>query len=501
MKTDAAEVRSDADAPDRDPATRERSGDPAAQIADPFAVDLFAARRAPADLPALSEAAPLFAAWHAKLPRTNVEQARLSLAVTRLPPSYADSIAEAIERTLARLTRRAAEDVRLTIVDLREAELAAEAQAHAADAGAQIAVEFGIEPAAYGVTIEMTTEFARRLVGVVLGDDGEDSHTRRDLSVVETAVAEFVCLNAARAANRVTGEPLWRLKRIGGRHETDARHAHARGYVIAVRVAIGTKHEAGAHEGIAHEKAAPDAAPPTIGVVRCYVPAAALDALDAVAGKLLHKPRDARDLPARFGRIAPYVRTRIAVGETTLAASDVAGLEAGDVVLVDRPEVRWRAAGEHLRIEGDVRVRIGDGGVVIAGNVGGAAARRQVEANVQGLIDAQPPMLLRLARIEAGAKTNEAQENVTMDEMKEGGAGSAEDSGVLENLLLTVRVELGARRFTLDQLANLRPGQIVELGCRATDPVELTTENGAVARGELIDIEGRLGVRVTRVLV
>ena len=72
---------------------------------------------------------------------------------------------------------------------------------------------------------------------------------------------------------------------------------------------------------------------------------------------------------------------------------------------------------------------------------------------------------------------------------------------MLENLVLTLRVELGARRFTLDELAALRANQIIDLGCRATDQVDLTTENGIIARGELVDIEGRLGVRVTRVLV
>ena len=90
-----------------------------------------------------------------------------------------------------------------------------------------------------------------------------------------------------------------------------------------------------------------------------------------------------------------------------------------------------------------------------------------------------------------------------MEEMKqdEAAADSAPGTGVLEGLLLTVRVELGARRLTLDDLANLRAGQIIELGCRATDPVDLVTENGTVARGELVDVEGRLGVRITRVLV
>ena len=67
------------------------------------------------------------------------------------------------------------------------------------------------------------------------------------------------------------------------------------------------------------------------------------------------------------------------------------------------------------------------------------------------------------------------------------------------SLLLTVHVELAARRIRLDELAQLRPGQVIELGCKATDPVDLVTEERRVARGELVDIEGRLGVRITQV--
>jgi type III secretion system YscQ/HrcQ family protein len=77
---------------------------------------------------------------------------------------------------------------------------------------------------------------------------------------------------------------------------------------------------------------------------------------------------------------------------------------------------------------------------------------------------------------------------------------AAEGALALDELLLTVRVELGARRISLDELARMRAGQVLELGCRATDPVELIAEDRRIARGELVDIEGRLGVRITQLL-
>ncbi len=70
----------------------------------------------------------------------------------------------------------------------------------------------------------------------------------------------------------------------------------------------------------------------------------------------------------------------------------------------------------------------------------------------------------------------------------------------LDGLMITVRVELAARMLRLDEVGMLRAGQILELGCAATDLVSLSVEGHRIARGELVDIEGHLGVRLTQVL-
>jgi type III secretion protein Q len=71
---------------------------------------------------------------------------------------------------------------------------------------------------------------------------------------------------------------------------------------------------------------------------------------------------------------------------------------------------------------------------------------------------------------------------------------------LLDGLMITVRVELAARTLRLDEVGLLRAGQILELGCTATDLVNLCVEGHRIARGELVDIEGHLGVRLTQVL-
>jgi type III secretion system YscQ/HrcQ family protein len=66
---------------------------------------------------------------------------------------------------------------------------------------------------------------------------------------------------------------------------------------------------------------------------------------------------------------------------------------------------------------------------------------------------------------------------------------------------VTLTVELGRVNLTLAQLADLKPGDVVELARNSRAPVELTSNGRLVARGELILIDTDLGVRVTSVFL
>ena len=66
---------------------------------------------------------------------------------------------------------------------------------------------------------------------------------------------------------------------------------------------------------------------------------------------------------------------------------------------------------------------------------------------------------------------------------------------------VTLTIELGRVSVPLSRLADLKPGDVLELGRHAREPVELTSGGRLVARGELIQIDTELGVRVTNVLL
>ena len=69
-------------------------------------------------------------------------------------------------------------------------------------------------------------------------------------------------------------------------------------------------------------------------------------------------------------------------------------------------------------------------------------------------------------------------------------------SEVVLDAPLVVRVELGAVSMTASDWARLKPGDVIETGRRVAEPVLLRIAGRVVARGELCDVDGEVGVRV-----
>ena len=61
---------------------------------------------------------------------------------------------------------------------------------------------------------------------------------------------------------------------------------------------------------------------------------------------------------------------------------------------------------------------------------------------------------------------------------------------------VVVRIEVGAVSMSAREWAGLAPGDVIESGCRIAEPVVLRVAGREVARGELVNLEGELGVRI-----
>jgi flagellar motor switch protein FliN/FliY len=70
---------------------------------------------------------------------------------------------------------------------------------------------------------------------------------------------------------------------------------------------------------------------------------------------------------------------------------------------------------------------------------------------------------------------------------------------VLLDVGVTVTVELGGCQMPMRDVLNLAPGSVVQLDKAADAPVDLYVNGKFFGRGEVIVVEGRIGIKITEI--
>jgi type III secretion system YscQ/HrcQ family protein len=90
----------------------------------------------------------------------------------------------------------------------------------------------------------------------------------------------------------------------------------------------------------------------------------------------------------------------------------------------------------------------------------------------------------------------QARLTVERDKASENEAETLTD--VLLDTPVVVRVELGAVSMTAREWAELGPGDVIETAQRIAEPVVLRIAGREVGRGELVNVDGQIGVRIQK---
>jgi len=178
----------------------------------------------------------------------------------------------------------------------------------------------------------------------------------------------------------------------------------------------------------------------------------------------------------RLGDTPMSMPVVIAAGFTR--AGDLVALAVGDVVAVDgrtcvlaAPRALSGALVREIAVvdpkDGRVRVRLEGGRAELA------AAPSPAD--------------------EGESMTDETGATMQLPALEEG-ARLAED---LAELPLAVRVEIGNATLAAREWAALGPGDVLVLDRRVGDPVSLRIGGRVLARGELVEVDGAVGVRIT----
>src|SRR2546421_2384653 len=71
---------------------------------------------------------------------------------------------------------------------------------------------------------------------------------------------------------------------------------------------------------------------------------------------------------------------------------------------------------------------------------------------------------------------------------------------MLMDVALEVSVELGRSHMSIGEILALRTGSVVELDKLAGEPVDVSVNGTLIARGEVVVVDEKFGVRITEVV-
>jgi len=100
---------------------------------------------------------------------------------------------------------------------------------------------------------------------------------------------------------------------------------------------------------------------------------------------------------------------------------------------------------------------------------------------------------------EQAQEVDHAEHEPTLEDFKPTMPGNINPE-VLQNIVVNLSIEVGRAEIKIKDLMRLTQGSVVELDRIAGEPLDLLVNNSVVAQGEIVLVNDRYGVRLTRVV-
>jgi len=81
-----------------------------------------------------------------------------------------------------------------------------------------------------------------------------------------------------------------------------------------------------------------------------------------------------------------------------------------------------------------------------------------------------------------------------------GGDGAEPDIDVILDVPVTLSLEVGRAQMSVGELLRLSHGAVVELDRKAGEPLDVLVNGALVARGEIVVVNDKFGIRLTEVV-
>jgi flagellar motor switch protein FliN/FliY len=74
------------------------------------------------------------------------------------------------------------------------------------------------------------------------------------------------------------------------------------------------------------------------------------------------------------------------------------------------------------------------------------------------------------------------------------------DLNILNDVPMVIEAEMGRANKSLRDVLRIGEGSVIDFDKEANEPVDLTINGRLIARGEIVEIEGNYGVRITELI-
>lgn len=335
--------------------------------------------------------------------------------------------------------------------------------------------------------LEVELGLAHHAIDMLLGGTGE-AVALRPLTDIEEGVMTYVIIETLKALSPTIDPALPKL-RIEGvvRGFTEIQGLIPENENLAV---VQLKAVFGGHAGY----------------VRLVIPEDVLSTANPPTDAAVRRARRSADAAAHLSRLR-NVKTwvRAEIGNVEISAADLSQLRERDVVLVDaltaRPDqgqggtAKLRVGfGRAGHLDAEVVLENGRFCAKVTGiNVGPppppGAPEDAAEAPAEGH-EAAPPPELGEGEEESTTPGAVRGRDAVDDAQNAGGAD------LMNDIPLQIAVELGRVATTAEDVVALKVGHVFDLNRVAGEPLDLSVQGKVVARGELVEIDGNLGVRI-----
>ncbi len=336
--------------------------------------------------------------------------------------------------------------------------------------------------------LEVELGLAHAAIDMLLGGAGE-AVSLRPLTDIEEGVMTYVILETLKAIAPGLDPSLPRLRLEGVcRGFDEAAELLGDEALLAV---VQLKTTFGPHHGY----------------VRIFIPASVLATANPPADAAVRKQKRAADAAAHLGRLKS-VRTwlRAEIGAVEIHSSELTELRERDVILVDQLSAR-PDKGEG----GTAKLKIGFGRVGHCDatiSVEGGRFKAKITAITTG--DSTPELPHQPAE-EEGTENGPLTESLAVGDGPEESTNpgiepkgkrvdetmkSQDGAELLNDIPLQIAVELARVPISAEQVVGLKVGHVIDLNRVPGEPIDLSVNGRIVARGELVEVDGNLGVRV-----